>query len=294
MQYSVPPQEGKTFLITGANTGIGRVTALELARAGARVILACRSLERTQPVIDEIVALAGEDAVAFLPLDLSDLESVRACAAAFAQMGESLDGLINNAGLAGKKGLTRQGFEMAFGVNHLGHFLLTMLLWEHLKPVARVVHVASRAHQRVDGIDLDVVREEAKTTTAFPEYSTSKLANVLFSNELARRVEGTGIRSYALHPGVVASDVWREVPRVVRWVMTRFMISNEEGAMTTLYCATSPEVKDHNGRYYDACKEKKPTRVALDEGLARELWERSVTWTGAEVPGGLEKKDRAS
>ncbi len=290
MKYTVPPQEGKTFLITGANTGIGRVTAVELARAGARVILACRSLERTRPVIDEIVDLAGEEMVDFLALDLSDLDSVRACAAEFAKMSESLDGLINNAGLAGKKGLTRQGFEMAFGVNHLGHFLLTMLLWEHLKPEARVVHVASRAHIRVDGLDFDAMRQEATTTTAFPEYSASKLANVLFSNELARRCEGTGIHSYALHPGVVASDVWREVPGPIRWVMKRFMLTNEEGAMTTLYCATSPEVASHSGRYYDACKERRPRRTALDEALAEELWVRSVTWTQAPVPEVLAKK----
>lgn len=287
MNYSVPTQEGKTFLITGANTGIGRVTAVELARAGARVILACRSLERTQSVMDEITDLAGEGAVSFIALDLSDLNSVRECVRSFEAMNEKLDGLINNAGLAGKKGLTMQGFEMAFGVNHLGHFLLTMLLWDHLDEQARVVHVASRAHQRVDGLDFGALQSEAKTATAFPEYSASKLANVLFSNELARRIEGTGVRSYALHPGVVASDVWREVPRPMRWIMKRFMITNEQGAMTTLYCATSPDVAEHNGRYYDACKERRPTSVALDPGLAAELWDRSVVWSEAPVPSTL-------
>lgn len=288
MQYNVPSQSGKRFFITGANTGIGRVTALELARAGAAsVILAGRSRERTQPVVDEINASSkgGENVASFLELDLSDLESVRTCASRYAEEFASqgpLDVLINNAGLAGKKGLTKQGFEMAFGVNHLGHFLLTMELWPHLAEDARVVHVASRAHSRVSKLDLDAMQQSATTPTAFPEYSTSKLANVLFSHELARRTSRTGKGSYALHPGVVASDVWREVPGPIRWLMTRFMISNEEGAMTTLYCATSPEVE--SGKYYDACKEKKTSKLGRDDALAQELWERSVAWSGAVVP----------
>lgn len=294
MQYSVPSQQGKRFFITGANTGIGRVTALELARAGAQqVILAGRSLERTKPVIDEINALRGEGEVAsFLELDLADLDSVRACARAYGEqlVGEGgIDVLINNAGLAGKKGLTKQGFEMAFGVNHLGHFLLTMELWPYLAHDARIVHVASRAHTRVKAFDLDVFEQSAKTPTAFPEYSASKLANVLFSRELARRAQGSGKRSYALHPGVVASDVWREVPGPVRWVMKRFMISNEEGALTTLYCATSPEVSDESGKYYDACKEKKAARLGRDDELASALWDKSVIWTGARIPEELDK-----
>ena len=158
----------------------------------------------------------------------------------------------------------------------------------HLAEDARVVHVASRAHTRVKSMDLDAMRQGATTATAFPEYSTSKLANVLFSRELARRAASTGKRSYALHPGVVASDVWREVPGPVRWLMTRFMLSNEEGAMTTLYCATSPEVEGDNGKYYDACKERKPATLGRDDALARDLWERSVAWSMASVPGELE------
>lgn len=289
MNYKVPEQSGKVFVVTGANTGIGRVTALELARAGAkRVILACRSQERTQPVLDEITEIYGGDAerVGFLALDLGDFESVRQCVATYGEVygDERVDVLINNAGLAGKKGLTRQGFEMAFGVNHLGPFLFTLLMWEHLADDARIVNVASRAHKRVDGIDFDVVREEAKTPTGFPEYSVSKLANVLFSRELARRAKGTGKRSYALHPGVVASDVWREVPGVVRWVMKRFMITNEEGAMTTLYCATSEAASGQSGKYYSECKEKAPAKCGRDDALARELWDRSVSWVGVEVP----------
>lgn len=291
MKYAVPSQQGKYFFITGANTGIGRVTALELARAGAHLTLACRSLERTQPVLDEIAALSPDAAarVRFLPLDLSDLDSVRACAESFLALDEPLDVLINNAGLAGQKGLTKQGYEIAFGVNHLGHFLLTMLLFEKLseRPDARVVNVASRAHMRVKTFDFEALRSEAKTATAFPEYSASKLANVWFSNELARRAEAEGVHVYALHPGVVASDVWREVPGVVRWVMKQFMISNEEGAMTTLYCATSPEVAAHTGRYYDACKEAKPTALARDTAQAARLWEESVKMTGASVPEAL-------
>ena len=286
LNYKVPSSvKGKTVLITGANTGIGRTAALALAAQGARLFLAGRSEERTRPVIDEIDALGGPKAE-YLALDLGSFESVRACAAAFKATGAPLDILINNAGLAGFKGLTKDGFEMMFGVNHLGHFLLTLELLELLVDASpsRIVHVASRAHTRVKKVDLDGIRAPATTTTGMPEYSSSKLANILFSNELARRLEGTGVTSYALHPGVVASDVWREVPWPIRDIMKFFMISNEEGAMTTLYCATAEEVAGHSGRYYDECKEKKPTSAALDEAAAKVLWDKSLEWTGATWP----------
>lgn len=278
-------QSGKVFVVTGANAGIGRVTALELARAGGRVVLACRSRERTQEVLDAIWRECGEDRAVFVALDLSDLESVRGAAAEVLALGWKLDVLVNNAGLAGQRGLTKQGFELAFGVNHLGHFLWTMLLYEALEGEGRVVHVASRAHHRVKkAFDWEGVKREARTVTAFEEYSASKLANVWFSAELARRAAGSGVESYALHPGVVASEIWREVPGVVRWVMKRFMVSNEEGAQTTLHCATSAQVCGESGSYYDRSAVARASRLGRDEGLARELWERSVAWTAASVP----------
>lgn len=272
----------RNYLITGANTGIGRVTAEELARGGGRVFLACRSLDRTQPVLD---AIRGAGGVAeFLPLDLGDLASVRACAAAFLQRGEQLHGLINNAGLAGQRGLSRSGFELAFGTNHVGHFLLTKLLLPRLQEAddARVVTVASSAHYRAPGIDFEAIRQPTRNATGLPEYQVSKLANVLFSRELARRA-GPGVRTYSLHPGVIASDIWRNVPWGFRHLMSLFMISNEQGARTTLHCATSPTVRDQSGRYYDACREKTPSRVAQDDALAADLWERSERWCAEAV-----------
>jgi retinol dehydrogenase-12 len=272
---------GKNAIVTGANTGIGRVTASTLARRGARVFLACRSEERTRPVLDEIKQGGGQ--AEFLALDLADLASVRACAAAFLHRDEALALLVNNAGLAGAHGTTKDGFEIAFGTNHLGPYLFTRLLLGALERAgeARIVNVASTGHYRAQGIDWDAARKPTASATGFPEYCASKLANVLFTCELARRTP-KAVQSFSLHPGAVASDVWREVPWGVRHVMKLFMLSSEEGARTTLYCATSEEVRDHDGRYYDGCMEKQPGKLALDAPLARELWDRSAGWTGIE------------
>lgn len=271
---------GKVAVVTGANTGIGRVTARELARLGAHVVITCRDRERAQGVLDEIRAAPISGQVDFVPLDLGSFESIHACTNAFLAMGLPLHLLVNNAGLAGAKGLTQSGFEMTFGVNHVGTFLLTQLLKNVLKASApaRIVTVASRAHLRSKGIDWQAVREPRKTLTGYPEYCTSKLANVLFSAELARRLQGTGVNTYALHPGVVATDVWRSVPWPFNVLMKLGMISAEEGAQTSLHCATSPEVASETGLYYDKCTVKQISHVAQDQALARELWDRSEVW----------------
>lgn len=275
--------EARFIVITGANTGIGRITAEKLAARGAEVVLACRSEERTRPVLDSIRAQGGE--AIFEPLDLASLDSVRESASRIVDRGKPIDVLINNAGLAGQRGLTKDGFELAFGTNHLGHFLFTMLLANRLREAksARIVNVSSRSHYRAKGIDFDAVRKPTRTRTGMREYEVSKLANVLFTRELAKRIGPTGVHSYSLHPGVIASEIWREVPWPIRPVMEMFMISTEEGAKTTLYCATSPEVASHDGRFYDDCREKRPSRIAFDDDLARKLWEKSVEWTGADL-----------
>lgn len=272
-------QAGRVFLITGANTGIGKETASALAARGATVYLACRSEEKTRPVIEELSSRTGNDSLHFLRLDLGDLASVRACAAEFLATGEPLHVLLNNAGLAGSRGRTDSGFELAFGTNHIGHFLLTELLLERLRDSApaRVVTVSSVGHFQAKGIDFDAVRHPTKSVTGFPEYCVSKLANVLFTQELARRLEGTGVTTYALHPGAIASDVWRRVPWPIRPVMKLFMKSTAEGAATSLYCAASPEVAGESGQYYDDGKRKEPGKHATPE-LAAELWRRSVEW----------------
>jgi len=270
--------DDKVCLVTGASSGIGRVTAEVLAARGATVWLACRDALKAEPVARTIAQHGGRAEV--LPLDLSDLESVRACAATLLSKPEPLDVLINNAGLAGQKALTKQGFELTFGVNHLGHFLLTHLLLPKLleQPHSRVVNVSSKAHYDASGIDFAELRRPGRGFGALHAYAVSKLANVLHAKELAARYGDQGLRAYSLHPGVVKSDVWRQIPQPFRAIVTWRMISNEQGAQTTLYCATSPEVADHNGRYYDECREKEPSRAAQSAALASELWEKSQAY----------------
>jgi retinol dehydrogenase-12 len=273
---------GRTFLVTGANTGIGLATATGLAKRGGRVFVACRSAEKGRAAVAGISAGTGNHAVVFLPLDLADLGSVRACAEDFLARGEPLHVLINNAGIAGARGLTRGGFELAFGINHLGHFALTAALLDRLagSAPARVVTVSSDAHYQAQGIDFEAVRRRTASRTGLREYAVSKLGNVLFSQELARRAEGRGITTYALHPGVVASDIWRRVPWPIRPLMKLRMLSTEQGAATSLYCATSPELAGESGRFYDDCRERAASAVATPD-LARALWEHSEAWTAA-------------
>lgn len=272
------PLAGRIALITGANTGIGRVAALELARRGARVFLACRSEARTRAVIDEIATTTSAQAT-WLPLDLGDFDAVRRCADAFLAQDLPLHLLVNNAGLAGERGLTASGFEPAFGVNHMGHFLLTRLLTERLvqSAPARVVTVASRAHTRVSGIDWDAVRRPPGSPLCAMEYCASKLANVLFSAELHRRLAGKGVSTYSLHPGVVGSDFWRRFPAWMQPIMRLFMISSEAGARTLIHCSTDAAI-EQSGSYYSDCRAVAPSRAARNDALARELWKKSEQW----------------
>jgi len=276
----------RVALITGANIGIGRVTALRLAQAGFTVFLAGRSAQRTQAVIDEIHATTKTSNKAFfLPLQLDDLNSVRECAALFLARQLPLHLLVNNAGLAGDKGQTRQGFEMAFGVNHLGHFLLTQLLLDTLKASApsRVVTVASRAHlMAYQGLDWPALQEATRSLTGTREYGVSKLANILFSAHLAKVLAGTGVSTYSLHPGVVDTEVWRELPGFLRPLLRlRGLLTPEEGAQTTLYCALQAPAGE-SGLYYDKSRIKTPSRIAQDAQLAEQLWHQSLQWVKAQ------------
>ncbi|HYX58702.1 MAG TPA: SDR family NAD(P)-dependent oxidoreductase, partial [Streptosporangiaceae bacterium] len=208
--------------------------------------------------------------------------SVRACAAAFLARGEPLHGLVNNAGVVRARGLTKQGFELMFGVNHLGHFVLTNALLDCLtaSAPARVVTVSSDSHYAARGIDFEALRRPERGVSGMHGYGVSKLCNVLFSQELARRTEGSGVTTYALHPGVVASDIWRRVPWPVRPLMMRRMLTVDQGAATSLYCATSPDVAQDTGKFYEKCAERAPSKVATPE-LAAELWKRSEEWAAA-------------
>lgn len=280
LQTSSSPSTERVALITGANTGIGRVTALELASQGFRVFLAGRSLERTQPVLAEISASSAAGVAEWLPLDLADFYSVRACARSFLARNLDLHLLVNNAGLAGAGGLTQSGFEMAFGVNHMGHFLLTQLLLDRLRQSApaRVVTVASRAHTRVSAIDWDAVRHPGHTLLNAKEYCISKLANVLFSAELGRRLRDSGVSTYSLHPGVIASDLWRDLPWPLRSLSQLLMGSPEAGAKTTMHCCLSAVAANETGLYYSDCRPKSPSATAQDLTLADALWQHSDDW----------------
>lgn len=282
--------DGKTFLVTGANSGIGRATAYELARRGGAVWIACRSAKKALPIIAEWRRTTPGE-VQFLQLDLADLTSVRACAASFLKEGTPLDVLINNAGIAWRKGgTTAQGFELFFGVNHLAAFLLTKLLLPSLlaAPHGRVVNVASMAHHEAGAIDWAALRRPTVHRLGRPEYCVSKLCNVLHAKELARRYAGTKLRSFALHPGVVVSGVWRDMPllerwsTLLRWMMRGRLVSSREGAKTSLHCAVEAGPED-NGLYFDAGRVATPSSRALDAVLAGDLWERSEEWTSAET-----------
>jgi retinol dehydrogenase-12 len=280
---STPLTHDRTFLVTGGNTGIGMATATSLAKEGGRVYIACRDATRGETAVAAIKSASGSDAVALLPLDLASLASVRACAEAFLVRDEPLHVLINNAGVAGQRGITADGFELHFGVNHLGHFALTMLLLDRLKasgPGARIVNVSSESHYGARGIDFGAM-QRTTSFTGTREYAVSKLCNVLFTQELARRLGGpdSDVTTYALHPGVVASDIWRRIPRPFRGLVTRRMLTTEEGARTSVYCATSPEAARQSGLFYDNCQVKAPNPVATPE-LAELLWKYSTEWTG--------------
>jgi NAD(P)-dependent dehydrogenase (short-subunit alcohol dehydrogenase family) len=273
--------DGCHVVITGANTGIGRETASALARRGAAVTLACRSLERTRPVIEVLRAEADNARIDALALDLASLTSVRAAAAELLGRGQPIHVLVNNAGLAGARGLTVDGFELTFGTNHLGHFLWTDLLLERLRAStpARVVAVSSIAHEKSPTIDWDALRRPTASYTGFPEYRVSKLCNVLHAAELGRRLAGAGVTTYAVHPGVIASDIWRRLPWIVRAPALRFMRTPTEGARSSIRCAAAPELAVETGRYYDADGTPKPaSELARDEALAAELWRRSERW----------------
>lgn len=270
--------EPRTFLVTGANSGIGRALVEALAARGASVILAARSTERTDPVLKGIRAQYPRARATFLRLDLADLRLVREAAERVLETQPHLDVLVNNAGVAGTHGLSRDGFDLTYAINHIGPFLLTNLLLPRLaqSAAARIVNVASIAHLRVR--QLEWGRLERRTTarkSGFGDYAATKLMNVIHAKELARRLAGTSIRTSSLHPGGVATNIWRALPEPLQWVLKLFLLSNEDGARTPLYCATSPELDGVSGRYYDKSREARCNPLADDTALGAELWARS-------------------
>jgi NAD(P)-dependent dehydrogenase (short-subunit alcohol dehydrogenase family) len=268
--------EGKTIVITGASAGIGAAVARDLGKRGARMILATRSEEKTRPLLAEI------EKSEWVRLDLASLASVKQAADEIARRTSDIHVLIANAGVAGSTGATKDGFEIAFGTNHLGHFVFVRRLLPLLEKSApsRVVIVASAAHFRAPGLDWDALRSPTRSLTGWREYQTSKLCNVLFARELARREKEKNVHVYAVHPGVVASELWRRVPWPLRSVMKLGMRTNEEGAFSTIHTATSPDVAEETGLYYsERGTPREPSALARDDQLAAELWQRSEAWT---------------
>lgn len=272
--------QGQRVLITGGNSGIGLVAARELARQGAEVILACRDTDKTKQALAAINAYAATPAVN-LPVDLASLASVRNLAESFLERHDRLDVLINNAGLFPvRQQFTADGFEMQIGVNHLSHFLLTHLLLDTLRSSApaRVVTVSSKLHMKGQ-IDFESFKGVPKYS-AQVAYNQSKLANVLFSAELADRLEGSGVTANALHPGGVATDIVRDLPWLVRKLIGFIFITAEEGAKTTIMLASDPSLATTSGAYFDQCQRRDPSALADDEALRARLWEASAEAVG--------------
>ncbi len=281
--------QGRTFLVTGANSGLGRAMVEALAARGGSVILAARSEERTRPVLDGIRARSPSARAELLQVDVSDLSSVRRAAESFLASGRPLDVLVNNAGVAGTEALSADGYDLTYATNHIGPFHLTNLLLPAVRraPQGRIVNVSSTGHMTAKRIDWSVLeRRAAPKRSRFSDYAVTKLMNILHAKELARRLAGTGVTTYALHPGGVASNIWRAVPQPLRWLISLFLISNEEGVKTQLWCATAPELAGETGRYYEKCREARCSPLANDEALARELWARTEAAIRERLPRG--------
>ncbi|XP_074510454.1 retinol dehydrogenase 13 [Sebastes fasciatus] len=281
--------DGKTVLITGANTGIGKETTRDLARRGARVVMACRDLTRAERAAEEIRQSTGNGNVVIRHLDLASVYSIRQFAKDFLDSEDRLDILINNAGvMMCPRWLTEDGFETQLAVNHLGHFLLTNLLLPKLKSSApsRVVTVSSIAHKG-GRIDFDDLFFSKKTYSSLESYRQSKLANVLFSRELARRLRGFGVSSFCLHPGVIRTELGRHVQgwfpllgALLSLPSLLLMKTPRQGSQTTVYCAVTPSLEGQSGRYFSDCAEKEAAPEGRDDVVARKLWDESARLVG--------------
>lgn len=280
---------GKVVMVTGATNGIGKQTALALARMGATVIVVGRSRARCDATIATLSAETGNNALEAMVADLSSMAEVRRLAAEFKAKHARLHVLINNAGaIFMRRETTADGYERTFAFNHLSYFLLTNLLLDVLKASApaRVVNVSSEAQQagRIDWENL----QGAKRYTGFGAYALSKLANVMFTYELARRLEGTGVTANVLHPGFVRSGFGHNNGALMRLAMRLvqvFALSPEQGAQTSVYLASAPEVEGITGKYWIRCKPARSSPASLDEADWARLWQISERLTALEAAG---------
>ena len=246
---------------------------MELARAGHHVVAAGRSTERTQAVVDEIGQRGGVAEI--LHIDLASLESSRDAAKTLEKTGRVVDVLVNNAGVGATWGRTEDGFEIHFGVNHLGHFMFTHHLRRTFRPGTRIVQVSSEVHRRAPGVDLSRMRRGTRTFYGLGEYAVSKLANVLFVREMARRQPDWNL--YAVHPGLTNTNI---IPVIARPFIGARLLKPEQAADTVVWCASSDEATEDSGLYYARRQATAPSNQALDDNLADELWRRSEEWCG--------------
>jgi NAD(P)-dependent dehydrogenase (short-subunit alcohol dehydrogenase family) len=272
--------DGKTVVITGANSGVGKATAVALAAAGAETVITARSESRGRQAVADIRRDSGSDRVDLVVFDLADLTSVREGASQILDRCPQLHVLVNNAGLVlSQRTETRDGFESTFATNHLGPFYLTQLLTDRLvaSAPARVINVASTAHRSARrGVGFDDLQSE-KSYSGMNAYGRSKLANILFTNELARRLAGTGVTANSVHPGTVATGFARDddtsgfLAFGIK-VIKPFILTPEKGARTSVYLASSPEVADVSGKYFVKCRARQPSAAARDDDAALLLW----------------------
>jgi len=275
---------GKVCVVTGANSGIGKETALALSGMGATVVLVCRSESRGTDALNDIKAQTGNDAISLVVADFSSQQQVRDAAAVILDRYDRVDVLVNNAGVTPweRRVTAENGLELIFAVNHLAPFLLTALLLDRLKASApaRVVTVSSGAHRR-RALDFDDLQNEQRYVP-FDVYSQSKLANVYFTYELARRLAGTGVTANCLHPGVVSTALFRHLPLVLRFALKLarpLLLTPAQGADTVIYLAAASEVAEVSGRFFERRETVESSPDSYDAAAARRLWEVSEALT---------------
>lgn len=273
--------KGRICLITGANSGIGKAAALEIARKGATLVIVCRNDEKGIATVSEIRKQTGNDAVDYLTADLSSQAGVRKIASDFQKKYSHLHVLINNAGVyLNKRSVSTDGIEMTFATNHLAYFLLTNLLLDMLIASApsRIINVSSEAHQGAH-LNFDDLQGE-NAYDGYGAYKLSKLCNLLFTFELADRLKDENVTVNALHPGVVATGIFRHTPVFIRLPIKLMALNPETGAETTVHLATSTEVEGISGKYFIRKKEANPSSKAQDREAARRLWQISEQMVG--------------
>ena len=282
--------DGKIVIVTGANTGIGLSTAIDLARRGATIIMACRDMRKGEKALDKVKLESSSEDILLMHLDLSSLDSVRDFAKEFLSKYSKLNILINNAGVMSCPYMkTKDGFEMQIGINHFGHFALTNLLLKALAngAPARVVTVSSIGHWLYGKMDFEDINYEKRSYDKMGAYGQSKLANVLFTRELHNKAKEHDITTYSLHPGFVVTELARYDTYYILFFRTMGALygrTPEQGAQTTIYCAVEEGLEKHSGGYFSNCTLSTYSTDGQNDGYAKKLWELSEQITGTEFP----------